>query len=179
MDHHFDKEFHICSNEVPRVTNGHVLRGHSFIYWSECINIWHVTSFGHSFFRNIWQNPGERYRHIGPLVLGCNKTRQIQHQEVTWAGCSVKVNSILSFFRLFIRLESLPEHRLLSKVHKWSKSIRRSWENRILILAMTVNVLVNSNAGSSNKQKMCVIKRESFNADRRIGHLSHIMIMVT
>jgi len=39
-------------------------------HWPECINIWHVTSFGHSLIKeHIWQKPGERYRPIGPLVV--------------------------------------------------------------------------------------------------------------
>jgi len=38
-------------------------------HWSECINIWRVTSFGHRLIKEyIWQKPGERYRPTGPLV---------------------------------------------------------------------------------------------------------------
>jgi len=38
--------------------------------WSECINIWRVSSFGHRLIKEyIWQKPGERYRPIGPLVV--------------------------------------------------------------------------------------------------------------
>jgi len=38
-------------------------------HWSECINIWCVTSFGHRLIKEyIWQKSGERYRPIGPLV---------------------------------------------------------------------------------------------------------------
>jgi len=38
-------------------------------HWSECINIWPVTSFGHRLIKEyIWQKPDEQYRHIGPLV---------------------------------------------------------------------------------------------------------------
>jgi len=34
-------------------------------HWSECINIWHVTS--HRLIKEyIWQKPGERYRPTGP-----------------------------------------------------------------------------------------------------------------
>jgi len=36
---------------------------------TECINIWHVTYFGHRLIKQyIWQKPGERYSPIGPLV---------------------------------------------------------------------------------------------------------------
>jgi len=36
---------------------------------SECINIWHVTSFGHRLIKEyIWQKPGEWYWPIGPVV---------------------------------------------------------------------------------------------------------------
>jgi len=39
--------------------------------WSECINIWRVTSFGHRLIKEyIWQNPGEQYR---PTNLSTNK----------------------------------------------------------------------------------------------------------
>jgi len=31
MEHPFDKEFQLCSNEVPGVTSGYFLRGHNFI----------------------------------------------------------------------------------------------------------------------------------------------------
>jgi len=38
-------------------------------HWSECINIWRVTSFGHRFIKEyIWPKPGERYRPTGPLI---------------------------------------------------------------------------------------------------------------
>jgi len=30
IDHPFDKDFQVCSNEVPGVTNGYALRGHMF-----------------------------------------------------------------------------------------------------------------------------------------------------
>jgi len=37
--------------------------------WPKCINIWHVTSFGHSLIKkHIWQKLGDRYRPTGPLV---------------------------------------------------------------------------------------------------------------
>jgi len=37
---------------------------------NKCINIWHVTYFGHSYIKEyIWQKPGELYRPIGPLVF--------------------------------------------------------------------------------------------------------------
>jgi len=37
--------------------------------WSECINIWHVTSFGHRLIKEyIWGKPSEWNRPIGPLV---------------------------------------------------------------------------------------------------------------
>jgi len=39
-------------------------------HWSECIDISHVTSVGQGLIKEfIWQNPGERYRPIGPLVI--------------------------------------------------------------------------------------------------------------
>jgi len=45
-------------------------------HWSECINIWHVTSFSHGLIKEyIWQTPSERYRPIGPLV------------SFSWFGC--------------------------------------------------------------------------------------------
>jgi len=31
MEHPWGKEIQVCANEVPGVTNGHALRGHSFI----------------------------------------------------------------------------------------------------------------------------------------------------
>jgi len=31
LDHPWGKEIQVCSNEGPGVTNGHALRGHSFI----------------------------------------------------------------------------------------------------------------------------------------------------
>jgi len=41
-------------------------------HWSECINIWRVTSFGYRVIKEFFgQKPGERYRPIGPLVTGC------------------------------------------------------------------------------------------------------------
>jgi len=32
MKRFYDNEIQVCSNEIPGVTNGHALRGHSFIY---------------------------------------------------------------------------------------------------------------------------------------------------
>jgi len=42
----------------------------SMNHWSECINIWRVTSFGHRLIKEcIWQKPGELYRPPGLLFF--------------------------------------------------------------------------------------------------------------
>jgi len=39
-------------------------------HWSECINIWRVTSFGYRLIKEyIWQKLGERYRPTCICVL--------------------------------------------------------------------------------------------------------------
>jgi len=83
MEYPWGKEIQVCSNKVTGVINDHALKGDkifiglyskkletSMNHWSECINIWRVTCFGHRLIKEyIWQKPGERYRPIGSLVL--------------------------------------------------------------------------------------------------------------
>jgi len=58
-------------------------------HWSECINIWQITSFGHSLIEEyIWQNPGERYRPIEPLVVYTFIATTFQHHLMNhWYEC--------------------------------------------------------------------------------------------
>jgi len=48
MDHPYNQNIHVCTNEVPGVTNIHTLRGHNFI------KIYMVKTFKNLLFMNRW-----------------------------------------------------------------------------------------------------------------------------
>jgi len=68
-------------------------------HWTECINIWRVTSFGHRLIKEyIWQKPGERYRPIAPLVYVIIFTKLIHVQHT----CCLFVNIPIVFTCIII-----------------------------------------------------------------------------
>jgi len=48
MEHPQDKEIELCTNEVPGITNGHALRGHS------CISFYTAETFKNLLLMDQW-----------------------------------------------------------------------------------------------------------------------------
>ena len=53
--------------------------------------------------------------------------------DMGWNSCFVKAKT--EVFRLWIKLRTIPNERILKSVHNWSKRYARSWEGRVTKLS--------------------------------------------
>ena len=89
--------------------------------------------------------------------------------DMGWNSCFVKAKT--EVFRLWIKLRTIPNERILKRVQDWSKRYARSWEGRVTKLSNQLNItnIINDETLSIRlalenvKRILCVKDAENWN----------------
>lgn len=123
-----------------------------------CSGIWGHNKYN---FVQIVQNRACRYF----LGTGKNGSNIAARGDLGWNSCDV--NQKLEVCRLWAKLKLSDSNRLLSKIHIWSVSVNRSWENKVLILFRNIGLdrFISDTQLTCLKKCMNSIKNHLINID--------------